>query len=197
MIVILDRQHYGKPGRDDKGAKVKHGGGWIYEIDLTAAYIEHATAMLTSEGHTVHVLESGWYAERHDRAAEIAAANPDVPTAYVACHVNAGQGTYALAVHDKRSKGGAALAECVAGVLAGAGAGAIDRAIVRGSERGGDWGRAHVTIAGIWEAPANCVGVCFEPFFIDQPRHAPFLAAPGLEVIGHSLAVACMKWATN
>ena len=195
MIVVLDRQHYGKPHRDDKGARTKYDGSWIYEVDLTAAYIEHATAMLTSEGHTVHLLDAGWYGERHKRAAEIARENPDEPVAYVACHVNAGQGTYALAVHDKRSTGGAALAECIAGVLAGAGAGAIDRALVRGSERGGDWGRAHVTIAGIWDAPANCVGVCFEPFFIDQQRHRTFLSGPGLQVIGHALAVSCMQWA--
>jgi hypothetical protein len=195
VIVILDRQHYGKPHRDDKGAQIKHGGEYVYEVDLTLSYIEHATALLTSEGHTVHVLDSGWYGERHERAAEIARDNPDELVAYVACHVNAGLGNYGLLVHDARSRAGLALAESVASVYGAATTPQIARVLVRASERGGTWGRAHTTIAGIWDAPANCAGVCFEPYFIDQPDHAPFLSAPGLEIIGHALAVGCMQWA--
>jgi len=195
VIVILDRQHHGKPNRDDRGARTEIDGATVWEVDLTAAYIENATALLTSEGHTVHLLDSGWYGERHERAGEIARENPDQLVAYAACHVNAGGGSYALVLHDQRSRGGQALAESIADTLGSVGAPNIDRSIVRSTERGGTWGRAHTTIAGIWDAPGNCSGVCFEPMFIDSAGHRDLLTPEGLRVIGHALAVGCMQWA--
>lgn len=197
MIVVLDRQHYGKPDRDDKGAQVEHDGRTIHEIDLTATYIEHATSLLVAEGHTVHVLDSGWYAERNDRGSEIARQAPGEPVAYIACHVNAGGNgaAYGLTLHDERSTGGRMLAESVADALGGATAGIIDRSIVRPCSRGGDWGAAFSTIAGIYDGPVNISGVCFEPFFIDSPAHAQLLTDDGLRLIGQALAVGCMSWA--
>ncbi len=197
MIVVLDRQHVGKPGRDDRGAQTEIDGETVYEIDLTAGYIDAAVALLSAEGHTVHVLESGWYGERHARAAEIARAHPHELVAYVAAHVNAGgaAAAYGLVIHDARSRSGLSLAEAIADTLGTVAAPHLDRAIVRAAERGGTWGRAMTTIAGIWDAPANCAGVCFEPMFIDSPAHRELLTPAGLQVIGHALAVGCMTWA--
>lgn len=197
MIVILDRQHVGKPGRDDRGASTEIDGVEIWEVDLTAQYIEAATALLVAEGHTVHLLDAGWYAERHERAAEIAAGAPDQRVAYVAAHVNAGGGAYGLVLHDQRSRGGQALAEAIADSLDAGARPHIDRCVVRATERGGTWGRAHTTIAGIWDAPSNCSGVCFEPFFIDSARNRELLTPAGLALVGRALAVGCMQWATN
>ena len=195
MIVVLDRQHVGKPGKDDRGAQTKINGETVYEIDLTAGYIDAAVALLSAEGHTVHVLESGWYGERHERAAEIARDNPHDLVAYVACHVNAGGGSYGLALHDARSRSGLSLAEAIADTLGTVAAPPPDRALVRAAERGGTWGRAMTTIAGIWDAPANCAGVCFAPMFIHSPKHRELLTPEGLRVIGQALAVGCMTWA--
>jgi len=194
VIVILDRQHYGKPGRDDRGAQTEIDGQAVYEIDLTLAYIEAATTLLLAEGHTVHILDSGWYGERNDRACEIARENPDERVAYVACHVNAGGGTYGLTLHDARSGGGRRLAEAVADVLGTNAAPHIDRSIVRAAEQGGTWSRAMTTISGIYSGPANISGICFEPFFIDSERNRPLLSPLGLNVIGQALAVGCMNW---
>jgi len=195
VIVVLDRQHYGKPGKDDRGAQTEINGETVYEIDLTAGYIDAAVALLSAEGHTVHVLESGWYGERHERAAEIARDNPHDLVAFVACHVNAGGGSYGLVLHDARSRSGLSLAEAIADTLGTVAAPHLDRAIVRSTEADGTWARAHGTIAGIWDAPANCAGVCFEPMFIDTPRHRELLTPAGLRVIGQALAVGCMTWA--
>ena len=171
MIVILDRQHVGKPGSDDRGASTEIDGVEIWEVDLTAQYIEEATALLVAEGHTVHLLDSA--------------------------HVNAGGGAYGLVLHDQRSRGGQALAEAIADSLDAGARPHIDRCVVRATERGGTWGRAHTTIAGIWDAPSNCSGVCFEPFFIDSARNRELLTPPGLALVGRALAVGCMQWAMN
>ena len=195
MIVVLDRQHVGKPGRDDKGARAELDGEVVHEVDLTLGYIEHAAALLTAEGHDVVILDEGWYQERHRKAADIARANPDEAVAYVAAHCNAGGGSYGLAIHDQRSRGGRALAEAVADVLGANAAPYLDRAIVRAAERGGTWGRAMTTIAGIYDGPANIVGICYEPLFMDQERHADLMRPGGLRVVGQALALGCMTWA--
>lgn len=195
MIVVLDRQHVGKPGRDDRGAVGEVDGDTVHEVDLTAAYIEAATALLTAEGHDVVHLDSGWYQERHRKAAEIARHNPDEAVAYVACHINAGGGSYGLVIHDERSRGGHALAEAVADALGSACEPYLDRSLVRAAERGGTWARAMSTIAGIYDGPANLCGVCFEPLFIDCARHEALMRPEGLVLVGQALATGCMTWA--
>ena len=58
MVLILDRQHYGKPGRDDLGAGVDLNDDGIVErnereANLTLIYIEAAKRFAEAEGHTV------------------------------------------------------------------------------------------------------------------------------------------------
>lgn len=193
MIVILDRQHAGKPGKDDRGASVELDGRTVYEVDLTRAYIEAATALLMSEGHAVYVLEDGWYSARHARACEIARENPAQLCAYVACHINAGGGSYGLVLHDARSRGGHALAEAVADAL-GTDNAALDRTLVGAADHEGPWARAMTTIKGIYSGPGNLSGICFEPFFIDNDRNQALMTDAGLRAVGNALAVGCMQW---
>jgi hypothetical protein len=193
VIVILDRQHAGKPGKDDRGASVELDGRTVYEVDLTRAYIEAATAALMAEGHAVYVLEDGWYSARHARACEIARENPDERIAYVACHINAGGGSYGLVLHDARSRGGHALAEAVADAL-GTDNAALDRTLVRAADHEGSWARAMTTIKGIYSGPGNLSGICYEPFFIDSERNQALMTADGLRAVGNALAVGCMQW---
>jgi hypothetical protein len=194
VIVILDRQHHGKPNKSDKGARTELDGRTVHEVDLTHDYIEAASALLLAEGHAVYVLDHGWYSARHARACEIARENPDERIAYVACHINAGSGSYGLVLHDARSRGGHALAEAVADALGPAAAPHIDRALVRAADREGSWSRAMTTIQGIWSGPANIAGICFEPFFIDSERNRDLLSPAGLTLVGQALAAGCMQW---
>jgi hypothetical protein len=193
VIVILDRQHAGKPGKNDRGASVELDGRTVYEVDLTRAYIEAATDLLNAEGHAVYVLEDGWYSARHARACEIARENPDERIAYVACHINAGGGSYGLVLHDARSRGGHALAEAVADAL-GTDNAALDRTLVRAADHEGSWARAMTTIKGIYSGPGNLSGICYEPFFIDSKRNQALMTADGLRAVGRALAVGCMQW---
>jgi N-acetylmuramoyl-L-alanine amidase len=193
VIVILDRQHAGKPGKEDRGASVELDGRTVYEVDLTRAYIEAATDLLNAEGHAVYLLEDGWYSARHARACEIARENPDERIAYVACHINAGGGSYGLVLHDARSRGGHALAEAVADAL-GTDNAALDRTLVRAADHEGAWARAMTTIEGIYSGPGNLSGICYEPFFIDSERNRALMTDDGLRAVGNALAVGCMQW---
>ena len=88
MIVIFDRQHYGKPNQNDLGAGVDlDGDGTVEtaerEANLTPLYYLPAKAALEALGHTVYVLDSGWYSERHQRADDIARNNPHELVAYL------------------------------------------------------------------------------------------------------------------
>ena len=122
MVLILDRQHYGKPGQNDLGAGADLDGDNVVAIDereanLTLIYIEAAKELAESEGHTVYVIDSGWYSSRHERAIEIARAHPDDMCAYIACHLNAGGGDYSVCLYDHRSGGGRKLSTSVSALL--------------------------------------------------------------------------------
>jgi len=139
VIVILDRQHYGKPGKNDLGAGADlDGDGKVQdderEANLTLVYIEAAKQMLEADGHTVHILDSGWYSSRHEQAAGIALANPDDKCAYIACHLNAGGGDYSVALYDHRSTGGHKLALSIAAAMA-SDITAVGRHLVKASSR--------------------------------------------------------------
>ncbi len=173
MIVIFDRQHYGKPGKpNDRGAAVDLDGDGVIsdqeqEANITPLYYLPAKAELERQGHSVYVLDSGWYGDRHKQANAIAAQNRDKKVAYIACHINAGKGDYAVFIHDARSKGGTGLANALAAAFQGAGINGIRRNLVRAASADNEWKRGYSTISGIYAGPANIAGVCLEPFFLD------------------------------
>lgn len=196
MIAIFDWQHHGKPNRSDRGAAFDvDGDGQIeHETELTRKYIEAARGYLESRGHTVHVLDSGWYGTRHHQANMIALANVG-PVAYCAAHMNAGGGSYAAVFHDTRSAGGHRLARAV-GSLMGARFAEISRVVVQGTSAE-TWSRPFATLKGIWSGPANISGICFEPAFMDNPKHAGMLTDEGLTRIGETLGLAVVRWASG
>ena len=180
MIIICDRQHLGKPSNPgDHGAT--HGA--LRETDLTDAYIAIAAADLRAAGHTVYVLTTGEYGERQKQANAIAVAAPTERVYYVACHINAGGGSYGLVEYDGRSAGGARLA---AGLALGLGQlpelSAHKTTALQNGERG--W----VCIAGIYTGPGNIAGAIYEPGFIDPAANAALWTADGLARVGHALA---------
>ena len=183
-LVILDRQHVGKPGKDDRGAS----NGDLIETDLTAAYIAAARDALERSGVDVLVLEWGWYSSRHEYAREAAKAVTG-KCAYVACHVNAGGGSYGLVCYDSRSKAGKSLSDAVSATLeplAGK-----SRSEAASPE---NWGNAYNTIKGIYEGPGNLSGICYEPGFIDSDDHRGLWYADGLVRVGEALAAGVVDY---
>ena len=199
MIAIFDRQHFGKPGRSDVGAAYDvdqdgHVEWQEQEIHLTPLYYEPAIEALTAAGHRCHLLDQGWYRDRHQLAIQISKRYPGQPTAYIACHVNAGRGDYAAGIHDWRSRGGARLAEAIAASLGDAGLPGVERSLVRSASRTNGWRRGLSTIEGIIVGPAWLSGLCFEPYFLDNPDHAGCATPEGGALIGQALARGLIRW---
>lgn len=182
MIVILDRGHGQKPDRFDPGVCA----GKLRETDLATAYITHAAGLLTAAGHTVHLLSSGDYGTRHRQAHAFAGAERGL---YVQCHVNAGGGTYGLAMYDRRSKEGERASACLGAALEDLPE--ISRVESWGLDAGS---RGYACIDGIWAAPRMC-GVVYEPGFLDSPAHAALWTPAGLRKIGEALAQGVMAFA--
>lgn len=185
MRAILDRQHLGKPSKPgDHGAV--HGA--LRETDLTEGYIAAAAETLRAAGVEVLVLTEGEYADRHRQAIAWARTLAE-RCAYVACHVNAGGGRYALAEYDGRSKAGAKLAAALSDACAslpGISAGKV--VPLAAGERG--W----ICIDGIYAGPGQLSGAIFEPGFIDAPAHAALWTSEGLRLVGQTLAAGVLAW---
>ena len=192
MIVIFDRQHYGKPGRSDMGAGYDIDADGVVEnqereANLTMRYIEPAIEELKLKGIEVHLLDSGWYPNRHAEANNIARQNPGEKVAYLACHVNAGKGDYMVCLHDSRSQNGRGLANYITKSAQFDRLPDVRRFLVRPASATNDWKRGYSCIRDIYLGPPNICGVVFEPYFIDQPAHAYLSTAEGGEVIAESL----------
>ena len=183
-LVILDRQHVGKPGKDDRGAS----NGDLIETDLTAAYIAAARDALERSGVDVLVLEWGWYSARHEYAREAAKAVTG-KCVYAACHVNAGGGSYGLVCYDARSKNGRALSDTVSGEL-----GQLVEKSRSEAASPESWTNAYNTIKGIYEGPGNLSGICYEPGFIDSADHRGLWYADGLVRVGEALAAGVVDY---
>lgn len=199
MIVIFDRQHYGKPGRSDLGAGYDIDGDGVVENQereavLTLRYIEPAIEALKRGGHTVHLLDSGWYPERHATANDIARQHPAEKVAYLACHINAGKGDYMVCIHDSRSMNGRDLANYIAKSAAFHGLPDVRRFLTRAANATNDWRRGYSTIKGIYQGPSNISGICFEPYFIDNPEQVYLSTHEGGEFIAEALVHGLERW---
>jgi N-acetylmuramoyl-L-alanine amidase len=198
-LVIFDRQHAGK-----RSSRTKDLGAWgdldgngkasVDEMEamLTPAYILAAEGRLRELRPDIDivVISDGDYAERHKRANNYACMYQE--TVYVACHLNAGGGAYGAVFHDERSRprSGPALAVAIASRLEGACTELVE-VHPRAASPSNTWARAYTTIAGL----ALPVGICFEPFFLDNPLHQQTLATTaGLKRVGSALADGIVAW---
>ena len=189
LIVILDRQHVGKPGRNDLGAGVDLDNNGVVDFDereanLTPILIDACRKKLEQAGAKVYVFQSGSYWSRHQRAVEIAEINPDALVPYIAQHLNAGGGSYSAGFYDERSRNGAKLAMNIAGAFSAADLPGISRTITRQCGPVGDWTNAYATIIGVYAGPANICGYCSEPVFMDNLAHRSHLTPDGLKRLG-------------
>lgn len=189
-LVVLDRGHAGKgPGSGDRGASADLDGDGVVESHereaaITPYYILAAELALLAAGHDVIVVSDGSYDARQRRAIGYGA---DV---YVACHLNAGNGDYGLAVHNAGSMQGQRLATAITGRLRAA-CPELSRVVV-GDTVG--FPRAASCIGTL--ATARPIGIVYEPAFLDRAAHQPLLRAggEGLTRIGQALAEGIDAW---
>ena len=182
MIIAATIGHAGRPSRwDDRGAAFEG----TEEVSAVRRYLDAADKELRALGHTVVLLSDGEYSSQWTRADQYQA------QVYLNCHVNAGGGDRAELFHDHRSTRGQALAGSVAAEL-----GKLVpwpcfaracRPDTNGVPRDSDYAEAFGCISGV-----KAVALCVEPYFIDGPRRAWFLA--NLTLIGQGLARGVDAW---
>ena len=210
MIVVLDRQHVGKPGKrlSDQGASndLNHAG--VIEAEeresaFTAMYLFAAEMELRRLGHQCLPVSDGLYSARHQRVNGYAAGRPSETWVMVAAHLNSltggtrsGQsGNYGAVFWDHRSSpaNGPALAAAIGeelGKLPELGAN-----VRLWPARGDNWTKN--AFSTIRHLGARVVGICFEPAFMDHADHRPLFTASGMERVGQALARGLHAWDLN
>jgi N-acetylmuramoyl-L-alanine amidase len=191
LRVALDVQHIYRTGiyANDRGCRFKLAGGLtVWESQAATAYAAAAAAWLRARGADVvtndpaHQVLIGPYSRRNLYASARGVA------AYLACHVNAGGGSYC-------SMGTFGLARAGTLLLATEIAGAVRDAIpaLAGSTfpllKRGD--RGAVCIERTYPAVAT---VLCEPVFGDNPRLQDALTGPGAVRLGEAIASGVAEW---
>lgn len=187
LKVALDVQHLWKPKpRDrDRGAIfVLPDGSHVAEADAALIYAGAAARWLCDRG--AEVLENqpgqgifvGTYRQRNFAAVAWGA------SCYLACHLDAGGGHYALFEAMSVTAG-----EGLAAVLA-----RIPMAVP-------ELGKGKTVALHSGERGAACIEHCgavpaviCEPFFGDHPATQPLLALPGLVRVGEAIAMGVAAW---
>lgn len=94
--IVLDVQHMGKPHRpDDRGAVSANSD---YESDLALKYALCIRTRFMKEGFKTFLMTHGTYQERHVWANTYCDSKTSL---YLACHINAGGGSYPLIEHTE------------------------------------------------------------------------------------------------
>lgn len=190
-LVILDRQHVGKPNNlDDLGAYSEL--SQEHEAHMVGRYMLEVEWTLRKLGHRVVTISDGPYNNRHKRANDFFARESGA-CIYLAGHLNAGGGDYGALFHDHRSAMGAAASEFLAyHLMKVEGIGEVK--VVE--SRPTDWTKnAFHTIDGVYTG-RGC-GVCLEPFFIDCKQHAHLMGDDGLDMIGNAIAKGVDGWISS
>lgn len=187
LRVVVDVQHLYRE-KPDRGSvftlangltTTEAGAALIYGAAITAHLLELGAQVMTNDASRGILV--GPYSRRNAVAAGWGA------NAYLACHVNAGGGSYA-AVEYMSTTVGAALAsslankirECFPLDLTGG------RTVPLSSSS-----RGAVCIE---RNASSCAAVICEPFFGDNPRHQHLLSAPRLVTLGEAIAEGVVGW---
>lgn len=185
LVVALDVQHLYRPSRPrDRGAVFTlKDGSHVAEAEAVLLYAQPCAAWLRARGVAVitndplNEILTGEYRDRQ-RAASGSA------DAYLALHLNAGRGSYAVC--EYLTPDSAALADLIARQL--------DRdhpEILLGRALPlADNDRGAVCVRAFRRGPA----VIVEPFFGDNPRHEALFAAPRLKQLGESIGAGLLAW---
>jgi len=188
LRVAVDVQHLYKTSNPlDRGAIFELPGGFhLAEAQAVAVYAQALCAWLQARGAAVltnqpaaQVLVGSYY--RRQKAAEKWGAD-----AYLACHIDAGKGSYALLEYVVGSAGmvlgsriGARLCEDFPEILSHKTVSLSPPA------------RGYACISGF---PTDRAAVLVEPFFGDNPRQQGLLSTPNLIAVGESIGEGVARW---
>tara|TARA_R110002110_G_scaffold122465_1_gene298712 strand:+ start:496 stop:1083 length:588 start_codon:yes stop_codon:yes gene_type:complete len=191
-MIYIDIQHIGKPNKpDDMGA----GFGddpWETEAYWTTLYAFHMEMRLRELGYSVMRLCDGRYSDRHERVNRYEADYPSSkPSVYIACHINAGGGSYSVMFHDHRSSLGPDLAAAIADEMDLPGISTTKTLPASPS----DWtSNAYNTIKDV----RRPVSICAEPLFLDNENHRrEYLELDRIFLIGEAIANGIHSWYTQ
>jgi len=195
-LIVLDRQHSGKPRKPwDRGAGFDlDGDGQVEVVEqeaiLTPVYGLQAGIRLIEAGHHVIPISDGSYSERHARARAMEA---DI---YVALHINMGGANRGVGFYDRRSGAGKVLAGFVAAQL---GAHCPELGSYRRLACYDDRAEPQpwlfnpwATIRGVYQG--RPVGLCYEPFQLNHPSHRALASPEGLARVGAALAAGIIDY---
>lgn len=188
LRVVVDVQHLYRTGDKarDQGAVYRLADGrHLTEGQCAAQYGAALSCWLRGRGAAVLTNDTGSrrlvgpYSRRH------AEANAWAPHVYLACHLNAGRGTY-CAVEYMAGSAGARLADWICRGLLDAfpairGHKAV--ALMPGQ-------RGAVCISGV----AHGAPLILEPLFGDTPSHQFMLTGPELKRLGETIGQGLMAW---
>lgn len=184
LVVAVDVQHAFK-AKPDRGARfvLPWGAVW-YETDASIIYGMGLALWLQSRGASVlhNDARSGFMCGSYEKRALDARA-ADV---YLACHVNAGGGSYPLVERRADDVKATLLGPYILGALERAYPGVLSKPRARSL---GPGERGHVCIAG---APQPAL--ILEPFFGDALASAYLLSSPALIELGQTIGEGVSRW---
>lgn len=176
--VVFDHGHVGRTG----GRPPAHWQG-LFEHLLVAEYVLYARLALEELGWETAVAGLGRYAQRQKLASDLGF------DFYVACHVNAGASARHAAggvpggavFYHEHSRKGPAVAASIASSLSAA---ANIRVRTFPTSSSGWTRNAHA----LHSHATRCVGLVYEPGYIDEITHQSLWAPSGLKMVGEALA---------
>lgn len=194
MIVFIDRQHTGKPGRPgDRGASADlDGNGSVETWEQEAHWTGYLSIMLEAQlvahpGIQVIPISDGTYLARHTRVNEYSKRYKDIPQIYLAMHLNSGMGDYGAMFYHHQSSEGHALARSICtGLTSFIPEVPQFKAIPAGP---GEWtANAFNTIKGV----GRPVAICSEPLFIDTHRN--LVSVEGFAKVSLGMSTGIINW---
>lgn len=192
LRVAVDVQHAYRSGihAGDRGTQYTlESGGKVWESDCALHYAQALSSALRDLGATVwsndpaQAMLVGPYSTRQAQAMNLGA------NCYLACHLNAGGGSYTLTEYDGGSTWRSweiGLGTRIAGELKTSFP-EITSPIVRELAR---IDRGWVCVSGFVRGPA----LILEPLFGDNPKHQALMSLSGLEAVGAAIARGVVTW---
>jgi N-acetylmuramoyl-L-alanine amidase len=187
LKVAVDVQHIYRPHKpNDRGSVYTLANGTktteasaavIYAAALSSYLAERGAQVLTND--PTRGILVGHYSSRNQSATMWGA------HLYVACHLNAGGGSYALMEYMNPKAHGAAQAmgDSLTGVFSGLGV--CQLRVLSDSSRG--------AVCVRWVGSPTLAVLC-EPFFGDHPASQHMLAAPALVSVGRAIGSGIVSW---
>jgi len=189
LRVAVDVQHlYKSSNPADRGAVFELTGGFhLAEAQAATVYAQALCAWLKARSAKVltneparSVLVGSYY--RRQKEAESWGAD-----AYLACHVNAGRGSYARLEYALGAAGGSALCSRLGARLCDDFREILNYDVLPLGPKD----RGYICIGGLSRARA---AVLVEPFFGDNPGQQALLTTPRLVAVGESIGEGVARW---